>query len=186
MDFTMLFYGYTNCEFRKGGAYRTNVDSILIIILVSVAVISDLKTWRIPNWLVLIGIATGCFVSILERSFLNGIKHGIVGITIPVVVLVVLFLIKSIGAGDIKLLSAVGSFVGKDVGLIILYSFIFSGILAICYIIRNQIFSAVFHGKLSGTGRIKGATGSEEQEEVHKVHFSIAILMSVLFYLVKG
>ena len=39
-------------------------EKTLMILLVSAAVVLDFKTWRIPNWLVLIGMETGIFVTI--------------------------------------------------------------------------------------------------------------------------
>jgi prepilin peptidase CpaA len=166
----------------KGGR---RITYIVILAIVGIAVASDLKSWKIPNWLVLAGIATGCFISVMARGIVAGMKYSMIGLVIPVVVLILLFFIRALGAGDIKLLASVGTFVGTDIGLIILYSFISGGVLAIYYIIKNLIFSAVFHSKLSKATSVKRTTNEKWKDGKHRVHFSIAILAGVIIYFLK-
>ena len=47
-------------------------EKTLMILLVSAAVVLDFKTWRIPNWLVLIGMETGIFVTIQREGWRMG------------------------------------------------------------------------------------------------------------------
>jgi Flp pilus assembly protein protease CpaA len=88
------------------------------------------------------------------------------GLVIPFVLLVILFLVGVMGAGDIKLFSMTGCFVGKNIGWIMLYSFVAGGILSLAYILVRLF-----------------ARGSLKRKE--KIHFSLAILIGTAGFLVK-
>lgn len=147
------------------------------------ALVTDLKDYRIPNWLVCIGAATGIYVSIMFHGIHDGFRHSLQGMLIPTV-LVILYLLKSLGAGDIKLFSAIGTFVGTDIGQIIFISFIAGGVLAIAYVIYYLILilSAAVRGNVSVDASLTG----NNRLGKHKLHFSIAIFSAVVFYVTGG
>ncbi len=130
---------FVSClKFQRRECERTIIlDNTLVIILVSAAVILDFKMWKIPNWLVLLGLDTGIFITIQKMGLQQGLANAAVGVLLPILLLYLLFLFGFLGAGDIKLLAAVGAFVGAEIARIMLYAFIFGGILSICYIGKN-------------------------------------------------
>jgi prepilin peptidase CpaA len=82
-----------------------------LLVLAVLAAIWDLRTRRIPNWLVLAGLIAG-FV-------LNGLLFGLHGLALAALgmitgfgIYLLLFLLHAMGAGDVKLMAAVGSLVG--------------------------------------------------------------------------
>ena len=81
-------------------------EKTLMILLVSAAVVLDFKTWRIPNWLVLIGMETGIFVTIQREGWRMGGIQVVLGIVLPVALLFLLYQFGFLGAGDIKLFAA--------------------------------------------------------------------------------
>ncbi len=81
---------------------------ILLILLLS-AVITDLSETRIPNLLILFGLISGIFYRVLclgDRNYLSLILE----ILFPVLIFFPLFLIRAMGAGDIKLFAVTGAF----------------------------------------------------------------------------
>ena len=100
---------------REKGGRRSIIYLIPLIITVSVAVISDYRGWRIPNKLIGAGLIQGFVVSAVWRGLQDGLVCSIQGCVIPVMMLFVLFLIRALGAGDIKLLAVAGAFVGTGV-----------------------------------------------------------------------
>lgn len=71
--------------------------------------ITDLSETRIPNLFILLGLISGIFYRVVwsgERNYL----HIIVGILIPFFIFFPLFVIRAMGAGDIKLLMITGTF----------------------------------------------------------------------------
>ncbi len=130
---------------------------------------------------VAVGMITGFVISVMKRGIYAGSRHSAVGIIIPVGILFILFIAKAIGGGDIKLLSAAGSFIGTDVGFIIIYSFVAGGILSFIYLIRLLMKSVTSRNKNSNQN-------NGEALDIHcickaKIHFSLAILLGTVCYL---
>lgn len=174
-----------------------------LLILVFLAVYQDIKTYKIKNYIIIIGITTGLIINIKDVGFL-GIYPSLLGIILPVVLLLPLFLIKVLGAGDIKLFSVIGLYVGKDVVLkIIALSFFIGAIISIFYLIRNKLFIKRLNHLKSyisnlkrekNLGMNKGETSLKDisiypyydkktQGREGVIHFSIAILLALLVYI---
>ena len=85
--------------------------SAALLVLAVLAAVWDLRTRRIPNWLVLGGLIAGFGLN----GFLFGLEGlGIAGLGMLVGfgIYLVLHLLHAMGAGDVKLMAAVGSLVG--------------------------------------------------------------------------
>lgn len=86
---------------------------IALLLLVVPAAISDIRTRRIPNWLNLTGLAIGFAMNAwLADRLLEGLKKSALGMLLAFGVYFVLYLIHAMGAGDVKLMAAVGAIVG--------------------------------------------------------------------------
>jgi prepilin peptidase CpaA len=88
----------------------------------------DIRTERIPNWLTLGGLAAGlCLqtavhVAMVDQreigaGLLAGLTNGVLGVGLCGLVPYLLFRVEAMGGGDVKLLGAVGAFVGPVLGL---------------------------------------------------------------------
>lgn len=84
---------------------------ILLILLVLTASIVDVRKQRIPNWLTIAGVIT----AIALNTFLfetEGLWYSTEGLLVAFAVYFVLYLLRGMGAGDVKLMAAVGAAVG--------------------------------------------------------------------------
>jgi prepilin peptidase CpaA len=84
---------------------------IVLVLLVITAAIFDIRFRRIPNWLVLVGLVLGFTVNIVLFG-LAGLKTAALGMLLGFGVYLLLHLLHAMGAGDVKLMAAVGSMVG--------------------------------------------------------------------------
>lgn len=101
---------------------------IILVFLLSVAVRSDLSTSKIPNAFVLAGIISGLLLNAAHGGW-DGLKSGILGSLLPVILLGVFFYAGLMGAGDIKLFCSIGALGGWKFGLYAMaYSFLCAGI----------------------------------------------------------
>jgi prepilin peptidase CpaA len=84
---------------------------MVLIAIVVVAAIYDLRFRRIPNWLNLSGVILGLGLNtfFFARS---GFIGAVLGIGCALVVYVPLYLVRGMGAGDVKLMAAVGAIAG--------------------------------------------------------------------------
>ena len=118
---------------------------------------------KIIHRLILCGLIWGLIFKIWGNGY-QGILYFILNTTIPVVLLFLLFQMRALGAGDIKLFSLVGSFMTtKQLIQVILFSFIFAAILGM-----GKVLCLHF-------------TGAGKKESVTKIHFSLEILLAVVY-----
>jgi len=86
------------------------VRAVLVLIVVTAA-IYDLRYRKIPNWLVLAGLILGFGLN----TFLfgaTGLLMSAKGMGLALAIYFPLYLLRAMGAGDAKLMAAVGSMVG--------------------------------------------------------------------------
>ena len=113
---------------------------VLSIILIFASAI-DFYKQRIPNLLTFPTI----IVAIIYHGYLNGfqgLSFSLIGFLIGLATLILPYMMGGMGAGDVKLMGAVGALLGaKAVFLAFLLTAVFGGIYAIVIILLNQNFS---------------------------------------------
>ena len=112
------------------------IKYIIIFILLGLAVKQDVKSFKVSNKLNLAGCLIGIFHSLLFYG-IGGLWHSMLGIIIPFVMLFPLFLFGLLGAGDIKLLSAIGSFLSKRIIVVIVLSFCLAAVFGVFVILKR-------------------------------------------------
>ena len=174
-----------------------------LLILVILAVYHDIKSFTIKNYIIIIGISTGLIFNFIEIG-LKGIYPFIIAIFLPIIILFPLFIIKALGAGDIKLFSVIGCYLGISVvSKIFLLSLFIGGFISIIYLIKTKSFSIRFNHLTSyisnlikdnyyaiNTRKIrikeikfKPYYEKEKHGREGTIHFSIPILFALITYL---
>jgi prepilin peptidase CpaA len=109
----------------------SGAGQILLGILVATAAIFDIRFRRIPNWLVLAGIVAGLMWNVYSSGW-PGLIRGAEGLGLGFVLYFPLYLLRARGAGDVKLLAAVGTITGPANCLwIFLLTAILGGLIAL-------------------------------------------------------
>ncbi len=90
------------------------------------AAISDLKRRRIPNWLNLSGVVLAFGLNILFFQ-MHGALTAAEGLLFATAVYLPMYMLRGMGAGDVKLMAAVGALVGPSNWLAILLATAFVG-----------------------------------------------------------
>ena len=100
------------------------------------AALLDWRSRRIPNWLTVPGLIFGVAVNSALTGW-HGTRLALEGAVLALVLLLPLVLLRALGAGDWKLMGAVGAFLGWKLFLFVLVGSIFaSGIMAIVQVYR--------------------------------------------------
>lgn len=81
-----------------------------LLAIVILAGISDLRSRRIPNWLSVSGVAVGIILNALLLP--HGWTKALAGLGCALLVYLPLYVIRGMGAGDVKLMGAVGALAG--------------------------------------------------------------------------
>ena len=115
-----------------------SILDIFGITLAFFAMVYDLRTFKIPNRICLAGISFGLVLNLVLHGF-KGLKMSLVGIVCPVLLLYLFFLIRVIGAGDIKLLEGIGAFVSKRIIYVIMIAFVLASMYSLVCIICKVV-----------------------------------------------
>ena len=117
----------------------------IVISLISISAVYDFKYRRIPNSFtypsILIGLTYHCCL-----AGFGGLRFSLFGTLTGIGLLFIPYLIGKMGAGDAKLLGAVGSFIGaKSVFITFLFTAIVGGIYALLILfLYNKKFKGFF------------------------------------------
>lgn len=108
----------------------TDIISVVIaLILAAVAAVQDLKTFRISNRLIVIGVLTG-ICTIIMRVFTGGhIGSYILGTLAGLAGMMLLYIMKAVGAGDVKLFAVLGLFIGLELVVQLMIVSLITGLL---------------------------------------------------------
>jgi prepilin peptidase CpaA len=111
---------------------------VIISILLLLALVSDFKTYRIKNSITYGFMLVGIIANTAMEGF-RGIMLSFQGIMLPAICLLILYMMKIIGAGDIKLLSAIGAVMGAGFALYAsALAFICGGVIASAVLLRRH------------------------------------------------
>lgn len=107
---------------------------IFLLIFLALAVMQDIRSFRISNIVIVIGAATGLALNIMipVESGAAGGLNSLYGLCAGLVLFLPFYILKIMGAGDAKLMAMVGAYSGwQDILLIILYILICGGVLSL-------------------------------------------------------
>lgn len=111
----------------------TDPNTGVLIALLVVAAVIDWRSVRIPNWLTLSGAAYALVYQAGHGSG-SGLTTAALGLLTGLVLLLPLYAIRVVGAGDAKLLAMVGTFLGAAAVLkAALFIFVIGGAAALIF-----------------------------------------------------
>lgn len=172
------------------------MDSLIIgtlILLLPIAAWQDIHHYRIPNALVFTGTIIAVILNTLLPQEMGGLGFltSLIGLGVGFAVLLPLYLLRAMGAGDIKLMAMIGTFVGPTSMLMItLYILLAGGLLAlgvvllggkVARLLENLKIMLIMHfagspmTSISSVGTLTESTG--------KLPYGVAIAAGTLVYL---
>ncbi|MFA9218672.1 MAG: prepilin peptidase [Sphingomonadaceae bacterium] len=181
----------------------TKLPLALLLVLLALAVLSDLRTRRIPNPLVFGGALLGILLNaalpsgaglFIEPFGAIGLLSALAGLALGLALLLPMYMLRAMGAGDVKLMAMLGAFVGPGaiVGIVVL-TLLAGGVLALLValfsgrllpLLRNS-YHLMLHSMLRS---MHGETGQLEAPAAPsgKLPYAVAIAAGALPYLLVG
>jgi len=162
------------------------MEYLFLLSITGLAVINDIWRGKIPNALVIAGLCIGGCWQFSYRG-VSGILQFLGGSILPLLLLAVLYYFRMLGAGDIKLFSVIGGFLGVSAILqCIAIAFLAGAIISTILMIRRRILSKRLQYFLAYTRNYfqtkKWKPYRNEMEKESHVYFSIPIFISVILY----
>ena len=146
----------------------------------------DIRSRRLPNALTLGGLAGGLVLAAV-RYGTDGCVDALTAAGVCVLILILPFLVRAAGGGDLKMLAACGTFVGMRGVLLLFVAMSFSGLfVAIVMLVARQasahrlkhIFRSLFDWRYD---RAAGkAALPPREDESGRIPFSLAIASGTL------
>ncbi len=110
----------------------------IALAVAAVAAFTDVQQRRIPNWLTFPGIASGVMLRGLLLGW-KGMASALAGCLLAGGVFLLFYLVRAMGAGDVKLAAAIGSLLGAaDAVAMLLATAICGGVLALVYALYRR------------------------------------------------
>ena len=94
-----------------------NAIELIVLWLVAQAAVTDLALRKIPNILIVSGLALALVLHLLTGPPWAPLTHWLAGMLTGFFLLLPLYLLRGMAAGDVKLLAMVGGFLGPSAAL---------------------------------------------------------------------
>jgi prepilin peptidase CpaA len=99
---------------------------ILVAVIVVIAAATDIRSRRIPNWLTLSGVLAGLSLNFYLSGW-PGIRSSASGMALGFGAYFALYALRAMGAGDVKLMAAVGAILGPANWIAVFIASAFAG-----------------------------------------------------------
>lgn len=119
------------------------VRLMVLIVVVVAAAITDLRSRRIPNWITVSGAVLGLALQVMDGG-IRGALLCLGGALLGFGIFIAFYIAGGMGAGDVKLFSAVGALAGPSALIII---FVLTGLLGGV----AAIAAAIWHKRIQRT-----------------------------------
>jgi len=126
----------------------------------------DVRTRRIPNRLTFPAAALGVAVAIIGHGS-GGMFSSAAGLFVGLAVFFPLFLLRGLGAGDVKLMAALGAWVGTSMIFgVAFYTCLAGGVLALAMVVKHRyarqmarnVWLLLTHWRVFGVGPVDSLT----------------------------
>jgi len=150
--------------------------------VLAIAVFTDLRSRRIPNWLVLPFLVAGLAVSGWLHGW-SGIGHSLEGLGLGLLLFGILACMGGMGMGDVKLCAAIGAWIGPgQLMLALVVTGLAGGAMAVAWAIRGRFAGELFKGAgdLVFGGAKRGAELTLANPLARKLPYAPAIAIGTL------
>jgi prepilin peptidase CpaA len=134
------------------------------LVVLAIATFTDLRSRRIPNWLVLPFLLAGIAVSAWLHGW-HGVGQSFEGAGVALLLFGILFCMGGMGAGDVKLCAAIGAWIGPSQLFIALVMIgMAGGVMALGWAAYRGFLKELFSGAADLVfGSKKRGAGSESE-----------------------
>jgi prepilin peptidase CpaA len=117
---------------------------IALLGLTGIAAVTDARSRRIPNVLVVAGFVVGIALNTWLAGW-PGTQQSLMGFGLAALVYVPLFILRAMGGGDVKLMAAAGAIVGpRDWFTLFILASLAGGAIAIAMLLTRSAFGSAF------------------------------------------
>ena len=132
-----------------------DISVVIALVFIIWSVREDVKAFRIPNYLIIAGLIVGTGLLVIRGLAGDNIRDYILGTLAGLAGMMLLYIIRAVGAGDVKLFAVLGLLTGLE------------------FVVQLMVVSFI-------TGLVRvGSTGIEG----HGFHYAVAVLIGYVVVL---
>ena len=167
------------------------VEIVLLAMLLAAAVF-DVLYRRIPNWVTVSGVVLGIVMNTIIGRPAAGLVFSLAGLGVAFGIYVALYALRAMGAGDVKLMAAIGALVGwqRWFGIFFVTALIGGAMALILLVARQRLKHTLFNVGfiLSEMKSLRPAYLAKEELDVRNkkalgLPHGAVIAVSTVFYL---
>jgi prepilin peptidase CpaA len=144
------------------------------------AVREDLLAHRIPNRLTGSLLCLGFLLQFIIAGW-SGLGQAALGTLVGLAILLPLYALRAMGAGDVKLLAAIGALLGPHWALVAgIYTLLAGGVLAVLYVMIGSARAALAPAGESWKQRLHHAGARAQQLRRERFPYALAIAVGAL------
>lgn len=165
----------------------------ILLALLATAAYTDVRSYRIPNWLTGFGILVGLLLSVWNvKHPLHDLLFAFGGIAVGLFALLPLYLVRMLGAGDVKLMAMVGAFLGLPGTLHALaFVLVTGGLVAIAYALSRRVGRQVLENvkQITTSVALAAMTGAPTNglagfQSAGRIPYGVSICLGTFAYVV--
>ncbi len=184
------------------GPNVADVRSATLVLLLVAAAVIDVRTMRIPNWLTVCGALIGLALNAaLQWQLLgphwavDGLLWALGGMAAGLALLLPLYLLRVMGAGDVKLMAMVGAFVGlQQIVPAVLCVFIAGGVFALATAVwrrslrrlTTNVADVVQSMAVAAFAGIRPSGGLAPGQSIGRLPYGLSICAGTLAWLIAA
>ena len=157
------------------------------LICAMIGAVSDIRAGRIPNWLTYGGLVVGLTLRTILEGW-RGLGQGAAGILAGGGIFFLFYLVRGMGAGDVKLMAAVGAWTGvRQAVVVMIATAVAGGILGVVYMVFYRRVGSTVQN-IAELIRFHLTSGIRPHPEVNlgdpgsiRVPYGLAIAMGTLY-----
>jgi len=157
------------------------------LICATLGAVSDIRARRIPNWLTYGGLLGGLALRTILEGW-RGLGQGAAGILACGGIFFLFYLVRGMGAGDVKLMAAVGAWTGvRQAVVVMIATAVAGGILGVVYMVFYRRVGSTVQN-IAELIRFHLTSGIRPHPEVNlgdpgsiRVPYGLAIAMGTLY-----
>ncbi|MBZ5576638.1 MAG: A24 family peptidase [Acidobacteriia bacterium] len=121
--------------------------AVFLMVMVLTAAVYDVRFRRIPNWITVSGVVIGLGLNTFLYRGLPGLVFSLKGLALGFGLYFLLYALHAMGAGDVKMMAAVGALVGwEDWFAIFVLTALLGGILAgLVMLLRGRVKKTIWN-----------------------------------------
>jgi prepilin peptidase CpaA len=167
------------------------VEMVLLVMLLTAALF-DVLYRRIPNWITVTGVVLGLAMNTIIGPPEAGIVFSLVGLAVAFGVYLALYAVRAMGAGDVKLMAAIGALLGWErwFGMFFITALVGGVMALILVVVRGRLKTTLFNVSFILSEMKSGRPaylGKEELDVKHEKALGLphgaVIAVAAVFYL---